>query len=94
MEKVFYKWKDNERDEGHALSVLSLKSFYEWLSEPEPTEAEEEQLRLKAEIVKNQAADNKKRLKVIGYEQPAVITVNNNYDQQSNKRKKFENFYS
>jgi hypothetical protein len=41
MEEVFYKWKDNERDEGHAISALSLKSFYEWLSEPEPAEGEE-----------------------------------------------------
>ena len=32
-ENVFYKWKDETREEGHAISVLSLKSFFDWLSE-------------------------------------------------------------
>jgi translation initiation factor 4G len=32
-ESVFYKWKTEVREEGHAISVLSLKAFFEWLSE-------------------------------------------------------------
>lgn len=35
-ENVFWKWEKEGREEGHAISVLSLKSFFEWLSEPDP----------------------------------------------------------
>jgi hypothetical protein len=34
-ESVFWTWKKEAREEGHALSALSLKSFFDWLSEPE-----------------------------------------------------------
>jgi len=32
-ESVFHQWKKEVREEGHAISVLSLKTFFEWLSE-------------------------------------------------------------
>ena len=32
-EAVFWRWKSDVREEGHAISVLSLKAFFEWLSE-------------------------------------------------------------
>ena len=32
-EAVFHKWKQEVKEEGHAISVLSLKAFFEWLSE-------------------------------------------------------------
>jgi len=35
-EGVFWTWKKEAREEGHAISALSLKSFFDWLSEPEP----------------------------------------------------------
>lgn len=31
-EDLFLKWKRDEREEGHAISVFSLKAFFEWLS--------------------------------------------------------------
>ena len=34
-EIVFWAWKSDDREKGHALSVMSLKSFFEWLSEAE-----------------------------------------------------------
>ena len=33
---VFWKWKNNIKEEGHGISALSLKGFYDWLSEPDP----------------------------------------------------------
>jgi len=30
-----WAWKSDVREDGHALSVLSLKAFFEWLSEVE-----------------------------------------------------------
>ena len=35
-EYVFWTWKKEAREEGHAISALSLKSFFDWLSEPDP----------------------------------------------------------
>jgi hypothetical protein len=35
-EEVFLAWKNDEREEGHQISALALKAFFEWLSEPEP----------------------------------------------------------
>jgi hypothetical protein len=35
-EGVFWKWKNDPREEGHAISALSLKGFFDWLSEPDP----------------------------------------------------------
>lgn len=32
-EDVFWKWKDDKREDGHAISALSLKGFFEWLNE-------------------------------------------------------------
>ena len=32
-EAVFWKWKSDFREDGHAISALSLKAFFEWLSE-------------------------------------------------------------
>ena len=36
-EGVFWTWKKEAREEGHAISALSLKSFFDWLSEPDPS---------------------------------------------------------
>lgn len=38
-EDVFHKWKQDVREEGHAISVLALKGFYEWLSEADSNDA-------------------------------------------------------
>ena len=35
-EGVFWKWQKEAREEGHAISTLSLKGFFDWLSEPDP----------------------------------------------------------
>jgi len=35
-ESVFWTWKKEAREEGHAISARSLKSFFDWLSEPDP----------------------------------------------------------
>ena len=35
-EGVFWKWQKEAREEGHAISALSLKGFFDWLSEPDP----------------------------------------------------------
>ena len=32
-EGVFHKWKKEVREEGHTISVLSLKAFFEWLTD-------------------------------------------------------------
>ena len=32
-EGVFWKWNQEAREEGHAFSALSLKGFFDWLSE-------------------------------------------------------------
>ena len=32
-ETVFWRWQSDVREEGHAISALSLKAFFEWLSE-------------------------------------------------------------
>ena len=34
-EGTFRSWQKTEREEGHAISVLSLKAFFEWLDEAE-----------------------------------------------------------
>ncbi|RNA30881.1 eukaryotic translation initiation factor 4 gamma 1, partial [Brachionus plicatilis] len=34
-EEVYFKWKNEDKEEGHAISVLSLKQFFEWLSDPD-----------------------------------------------------------
>jgi hypothetical protein len=34
-EDVFRLWQNTDREEGHAISVLSLKAFFEWLEETE-----------------------------------------------------------
>lgn len=37
-EGIFWQWKKEAREEGHAISALSLKAFFEWLSESDPNE--------------------------------------------------------
>jgi hypothetical protein len=37
-EDVFRLWQTTDREEGHTLSVLSLKAFFEWLDEAEAGE--------------------------------------------------------
>ena len=37
-ESVFWDWKKEAREEGHAISSLSLKVFFEWLSEADTNE--------------------------------------------------------
>jgi hypothetical protein len=34
-EDAFRTWQSHEREEGHAISVLSLKAFFDWLDETE-----------------------------------------------------------
>lgn len=31
-EDVFWKWKTEVREDGHAISARSLKGFYDWLN--------------------------------------------------------------
>ena len=38
-ESIFWEWKKEAKEEGHAISALSLKVFFEWLSEAEPSES-------------------------------------------------------
>jgi hypothetical protein len=37
-EDAFRTWQGLDREEGHAISVLSLKAFFDWLDEAEATE--------------------------------------------------------
>ena len=37
-EEVFWKWKDEAREEGHGISALALKAFFEWLKEADNQE--------------------------------------------------------
>ena len=37
-EDAFRLWQNTDREEGHAISVLSLKAFFEWLDEAEASE--------------------------------------------------------
>ena len=37
-EHAFRLWQTTDREEGHRISVLSLKAFFEWLDEAEATE--------------------------------------------------------
>ena len=37
-EHAFCLWQTTDREEGHGISVLSLKAFFEWLDEAEATE--------------------------------------------------------
>ena len=37
-ESVFWQWKKDEREEGHAIATLSLKAFFDWLSEADTNE--------------------------------------------------------
>jgi len=37
-EYAFRLWQKTDREEGHAISVLSLKAFFEWLDEAEASE--------------------------------------------------------
>ena len=37
-EHAFCLWQTTDREEGHRISVLSLKAFFEWLDEAEATE--------------------------------------------------------
>lgn len=37
-EGIFWQWKKEAREEGHAISVLSLKVFFDWLSEGDTNE--------------------------------------------------------
>ncbi len=37
-EYAFRLWQNTDREEGHAISVLSLKAFFEWLDEAEASE--------------------------------------------------------
>ena len=39
-EEVFWKWKSEDKEEGHGISVLSLKTFFDWLSETDNDQAE------------------------------------------------------
>jgi translation initiation factor 4G len=32
-EEVFYTWRDDVREEGHQISALAVKGFFEWLEE-------------------------------------------------------------
>lgn len=41
-EAVFHQWKKEVREEGHAISVLSLKAFFEWLSEVDAENASQD----------------------------------------------------
>ena len=41
-EDVFLKWRAEVREDGHIISVLSLKGFFEWLSEAEAETAADE----------------------------------------------------
>ena len=41
-EDVFFKWKSEVREDGHAISALSLKGFFEWLNEAEVENAADE----------------------------------------------------
>ena len=34
-ETVFWRWKSDVREESHAISLISLKTFFEWLAEAE-----------------------------------------------------------
>jgi len=38
-EAIFWQWMKEPREEGHAISALSLKIFFEWLSEAENNES-------------------------------------------------------
>lgn len=33
VEEVFWQWKEDVREDGHAISELSLKAFFDWLKE-------------------------------------------------------------
>ena len=37
-EDAFRLWQNTDREEGHAISVLCLKAFFEWLDEAEASE--------------------------------------------------------
>jgi hypothetical protein len=37
-EEAFRLWQNTDREEGHAIAVLSMKSFFEWLDEAEAYE--------------------------------------------------------
>jgi hypothetical protein len=39
-EDMFWKWKELDKEEGHAVSVLALKGFFEWLQETEADQAD------------------------------------------------------
>ena len=39
-EDVFWRRKEDEREQGHAIWALSLKVFFDWLSEADNPEAE------------------------------------------------------
>ena len=43
-ENTFWQWKNNAREEGHKISVLSLKRFYFLLTEPYTIKSYEEKL--------------------------------------------------
>jgi len=38
-ESIFWQWMKEPREEGHAISALSLKIFFEWLSETDANES-------------------------------------------------------
>jgi hypothetical protein len=37
-EEAFRQWQRTDREEGHAISALSLKAFFDWLDETEASE--------------------------------------------------------
>lgn len=37
-EDAFRCWQSTDREEGHGISVLSLKAFFEWLDDAEAGE--------------------------------------------------------
>ena len=40
-EDVFLKWRKEGKEEGHGISELSLRSFFEWLEAPNEEEKAE-----------------------------------------------------